>query len=41
MLDLDMAVATTLSYLTDLAYNLHWTWAPETQRLFARLDPDG
>lgn len=25
--------------IVDLALNLHWTWSPEAQRLFAALDP--
>ena len=29
-----------LSALSDLAYNLRWTWHPETVDLFRRLDPD-
>jgi len=29
-----------LSALEDLAYNLRWTWHPETVDLFRRLDPD-
>jgi starch phosphorylase len=29
-----------LSALQDLAYNLRWTWHPETIDLFRRLDPD-
>ena len=29
-----------LSRLPELAYNLWWTWQPEAQRLFARLDYD-
>jgi starch phosphorylase len=29
-----------LSALSDLAYNLRWTWHPETIDLFRRLDPD-
>lgn len=29
-----------LSSLEDLAYNLRWTWHPETIDLFRRLDPD-
>ncbi len=26
--------------LADLAYNLWWTWNPDVQRLFSRIDPD-
>jgi starch phosphorylase len=29
-----------LRRLPELAYNLLWTWRPEAQRLFARLDPE-
>ncbi len=29
-----------LGRLPELAYNLFWTWRPETQRLFAQLDAD-
>src|SRR5215213_285615 len=32
------AIPPTLSALTELATNLHWTWDRETQHLFARLD---
>src|SRR3712207_2208624 len=28
-----------LAALTDLAYNLRWTWDPQTANLFRRLDP--
>ncbi len=30
----------TLSRLTELAYNYYWSWRPEIQELFRRLDPD-
>ena len=29
-----------LSRLGELAYNLWWTWNPDAQRLFSRIDPD-
>lgn len=29
-----------LGRLSELAYNLWWTWTPDAQRLFARIDPE-
>ena len=29
-----------ISHLGKLAYNLWWTWSPDAQRLFARIDTD-
>ncbi|MGB3635928.1 MAG: DUF3417 domain-containing protein, partial [Rubrobacteraceae bacterium] len=29
-----------LERLTDIAYNLFWTWSPKAQQLFSRLDPE-
>ncbi len=26
--------------LSELAYNLWWTWNPDVQRLFSRIDPE-
>jgi starch phosphorylase len=32
-------IPSRLDRLSDIAYNLFWTWSPSAQRLFARLDP--
>ncbi|MEN8261660.1 MAG: DUF3417 domain-containing protein [Pseudomonadota bacterium] len=34
------AIPSQLEKLTDLAYNLRWSWDYETRSLFRRLDPD-
>jgi phosphorylase/glycogen(starch) synthase len=33
------ALPENIKHLRDIAYNLIWTWKPEIQELFARLDP--
>ncbi|MCK9274688.1 MAG: alpha-glucan family phosphorylase [Syntrophales bacterium] len=33
------ALPEKIKYLRDIAYNLWWTWNPDVQDLFARLDP--
>ena len=33
------AIPTPLAALTEVAFNLHWTWDRQTQALFERLDP--